>query len=111
MYLSIINYIKTLLLRILVMIMAKVNKKDTKDNKKDGDASRDEQIGFHKGALSTLSKERSEMARILQIVEQLMQMHVTALTDLGVDLRKEVEEMKTQDTAKPGKKKPIEDVL
>ena len=47
----------------------------------------------------------------MQIVEQLMQMHVTALTELGVDLRKEVEEMKTQDTAKPGKKKPIEDVL
>ena len=92
--------------------MAKVNKKDTKDNK-EGNATKDEQIGFHKGALSTLSKERSEMARILQIVEQLMQMHVAALNDLGVDLRKEVEEMKTQPEsgAKPGKKKPIEDVL
>jgi len=90
--------------------MAKVNKKDTKGNK-EGNATKEEQIGFHKGALSTLSKERSEMARILQIVEQLMQMHVAALTELGVDLRKEVEEMKTQDTIKPGKKKPIEDVL
>lgn len=72
-------------------------------------SSKDEQIGFHKGALSTLSKERQELGRILQIVEQLMQMHVAALNELGVDLRKEVEEMKTQ--AQTTKKKPIEDVL
>ena len=86
--------------------------KNDKTVKKTAEASKDEQIGFHKGALSTLSKERAEMGRILQIVEQLMQMHVTALTELGVDLRKEVAEMKEETTgAKPGKKKPIEDVL
>ncbi|MBI1970722.1 hypothetical protein HYS47_03175 [Candidatus Woesearchaeota archaeon] len=50
------------------------------------DASKDEQIGFHKGALSTLAKERQEMLKILSIVEQLMQMHVKALKELGVDL-------------------------
>lgn len=89
--------------------MAKNNKKNTK---KSNESSADEQIGFHKGALSTLAKERAEFSRILQIVEQLMQMHVAALTELGVDLRKEVEEMKTQtNTTNPGKKKPIEDVL
>jgi|APSaa5957512622_1039677.scaffolds.fasta_scaffold121178_2 hypothetical protein len=49
-------------------------------------ANKDEQIGFHKGALSTLMKEREEMAKILQIVEQLIQMHVKALKDLGIDL-------------------------
>ncbi|MBN2458626.1 hypothetical protein JXB31_05860 [Candidatus Woesearchaeota archaeon] len=49
-------------------------------------SSRDEQVGFHKGALSTLAKEREEMAKIVSIVEQLMQMHVKALKDLGVDL-------------------------
>ena len=53
------------------------------------ESSKDEQIGFHKGALSTLAKERQEMARLLQIVEQLMKMHVKALQDLGVDLTKE----------------------
>ena len=51
--------------------------------------SKDEQIGFHKGALSTLAKERQEMIRILQIVEQLMKIHVKGLQDLGVDLTKE----------------------
>ena len=51
-------------------------------------ANRDEQVGFHKGALSTLAKEREEMLKILSIVEQLMQMHVAGLKELGVDLEK-----------------------
>jgi len=49
----------------------------------------EEQIGFHKGALTTLAKERQEMMRILQIVEQLMQAHLKALKDMGVDLEQE----------------------
>ncbi|MEM3154303.1 MAG: hypothetical protein QW165_01915 [Candidatus Woesearchaeota archaeon] len=57
----------------------------------------EEQIGFHKGALTTLAKERQEMMRILQIVEQLMQAHLKALKDLGVDLEQEAA------------KKPLED--
>ena len=59
----------------------------TKESK---EPSKDEQIGFHKGALTTLAKEREEMLKILQIVEQLMQMHIKNLQDLGVDLQKEV---------------------
>ena len=70
-------------------------------------ASKEEQIGFHKGALSTLAKEREEMVKILNIVEQLMQMHVKALKDLGVDLVKEAEKAK----AEKSEKKPIEDIL
>jgi thiaminase len=66
--------------------------------------NKDEQVGFHKGALSTLAKERQEMAKILNIVEQLMQMHVKALQELGVDLTKEMETAKKE-------KKPIEDLL
>ena len=52
-------------------------------------ASKDEQVGFHKGALTTLAKEREEMLKILSIVEQLMQMHIKSLKELGVDLQKE----------------------
>lgn len=73
------------------------------------EASKDEQIGFHKGALSTLAKEREEMMKILQIVEQLMQMHVKALKELGVDLEKIAAEAKK--TGKAQKSKPIEDML
>ena len=68
--------------------------------------SKEEEIGFHKGALNTLAKERQEFNRILQIVEQLMQMHVKGLQDLGVDLTKEIKEAE-----KKGKGKPIEDLL
>lgn len=62
--------------------------------------NRDEQIGFHKGALTTLAKEREEMLKILSIVEQLMQIHIKGLKDLGVDLEKESKS-----------KKPIEEII
>ncbi|MEA2037672.1 MAG: hypothetical protein U9O94_09250 [Nanoarchaeota archaeon] len=74
--------------------------------------STEEQIGFHKGALSTLAKEREEMLRILQIVEQLMQMHIKGLKDMGVDLEAAAKEAQKK-TGKKEKKpaKPIEDML
>ncbi len=56
--------------------------------------SKDEQIGFHKGALTTLAKEREEMLKILTIVEQLMQMHLKALKELGVDLAAQAKQVK-----------------
>lgn len=71
------------------------------------DASNDEKIGFHKGALATLAKEREEMLKILTIVEQLMQMHIGELKKLGVDLEKAAAQQK----ATVAQKKPIEDIL
>ena len=71
-------------------------------------ASNEEQVGFHKGALSTLAKEREEMMKILQIVEQLMQMHIKGLKDLGVDLEAAAKEAKKTATKN---KKPIEDMI
>lgn len=50
--------------------------------------SKDEQIGFHKGAVSTLVKEREELIKLVKIVEQLIQMHLGALKKLGVDVTK-----------------------
>ena len=67
--------------------------------------SKDEQVGFHKGALSTLAKERQELMKLISIVEQLMQMHVKALKELGVDLQKMAE------TAEKEQKAPIEDLV
>ncbi|MFH2020914.1 MAG: hypothetical protein ABIJ34_05840 [archaeon] len=71
----------------------------------DKKSTNDEQIGFHKGALSTLAKERQELMKLVGIVEQLMQMHVTALKELGVDLQQ------MADDATKEKKKPIEDLV
>ncbi|PLW79904.1 hypothetical protein C0585_05350 [Candidatus Woesearchaeota archaeon] len=59
------------------------------ENQGPGNVSRDEQIGFHKGALKTLAAERQELSKILQIVEQLMHMHINGLKELGVDLAAE----------------------
>jgi len=75
-------------------------KKETEQNE-----DKNEKVGFHKGSLATLSKEREELMRILQIVEQLMQLHLKELKDLGVDLAAEAK------AAKLKGKKPIEDVL
>jgi hypothetical protein len=58
--------------------------------------SKEEQVGFHKGSLSTLAKEREELSRMLSIVEQLMHMHIKALKDMGVDLGKEAAEKKAK---------------
>ena len=84
--------------------------KEAKSNPK-SEGSRDEQVGFHKGALSTLVKERQEMLKILQIVEQLMQMHVANLKELGVDLEKEAAGLTGQQGQTKKPEKPIEDLL
>ncbi|MFH1682215.1 MAG: hypothetical protein ABIA37_00310 [Candidatus Woesearchaeota archaeon] len=73
---------------------------------KQTEVSKDERIGFHKGALATLTKEREEMLRIIQIVEQLMQMHIQELKELGLDLAAQAKEVK-----KIKGKKPIEEIL
>ena len=85
-------------------------KAEAKESKSDG--SQAEQIGFHKGSLMTLSKERQELARILSIVEQLMQMHAAALNELGVKLDQETQAaVQPQSSAPKPKKPPIEDIL
>lgn len=76
-------------------------------------ASKDEQIGFHKGSLSTLAKERQELTKIVNIVEQLMQMHINALKELGVNLEEEAKKLGDKGkTGEPkGTTKPIDDLL
>lgn len=56
---------------------------------KEEQMNKDEQIGFHKGSIATLAKEREELLKIVNIVEQLIQMHNESLKKLGVDLEKE----------------------
>ena len=70
------------------------------------EGNKEETIGFHKGALSTLVKERQELLRLINIVEQLMQLHAKALKELGVDIEKEEKQGAPQ-----GEQKPIEDIL
>lgn len=81
--------------------------KETEANNLSQEMSKEERLGFHKGSLTTLTKEREELVRILTIVEQLMQMHVKELKDLGVDLERMAKDKKIE----PAKKKPIEELL
>ena len=55
------------------------------------EASKEEQVGFHKGALSTLVKERQELAKLVSVVDQLVALHVKALKELGVDVTQKPE--------------------
>ncbi|MCB9358362.1 hypothetical protein H6503_00365 [Candidatus Woesearchaeota archaeon] len=82
------------------------------DAKTENNMSKEEQIGFHKGSLATLAKEREEMAKILQIVEQLMQAHIKALKDLGVDLEAQAKEVAEKQKLEPkGTDKKIDELI
>ena len=77
-----------------------------KSRSKAGEQSKDERIGFHKGSVSVLARERQEMQRILGIVDQLMQMHLSELKNLGVDLSAQARKEKAV-----SKKPPIDELL
>lgn len=62
-----------------------------------------EQVGFHKGALSTLFAERNELVKMVGIVDAFIQAHVKALEKLGVDIKAEIE--KAQRDAEKAKRK------
>lgn len=71
--------------------------------------SKEEQIGFHKGALTTLAKEREEFVKMVQVLEQIMQMHIKELKTLGVDI--EAEAKKAIELMKKKQKEDIADKL
>ena len=63
----------------------------------------EEKIGFHKGSITVLAKEREELLKIVNITEQLMQLHLDELKKLGIDLTKEVQ-VQSQQQQKPVEK-------
>ena len=84
-------------------------KKASKKTTKQESISSDEQVGYHKGSLHTLMKEREELLRIVGIVEHLIQMHSSALKDLGVDSQEQAAVAKKQ--AAPKRKIPIDELI
>jgi hypothetical protein len=60
-----------------------VKEKKTTSN----EMSKEEEIGFHKGALNTLISERNELIKMASTVESIMQAHIVALKQLGVELK------------------------
>lgn len=72
--------------------------------------SQEEQIGFHKGSISVLNKERAELLKIVNVVEQLIKMHLKALSDLGVELNNQ-ENNSSEENQNKKQKKPIDEIL
>jgi len=48
--------------------------------------SKEEEIGFHKGAFNTLVAERAELFKMIGNVEAIMQAHLKRLEELGVKI-------------------------
>ena len=48
--------------------------------------NKDEQVGFHKGAINTLMAERNELLRIVNVTESLINAHISELEKLGVKM-------------------------
>ena len=107
-YVNVKKFLRNFYVEERIMAIKSVDETKPMEN-----VSKDEQVGFHKGALSTLAKEREEMAKILSIVEQLMQMHVSALKELGVDLEQMAKDAAAQaKKEEPAKKsEPLENSL
>lgn len=59
---------------------------DKNEEIKETKMSKEEQIGFHKGAISTLMAERNELIRLVEVTENLMNAHIKELDKLGVKL-------------------------
>lgn len=53
--------------------------------------SKEEEIGYHKGAIQTLVNERNELVRIAQVTETLIQAHLKELEKLGIKIDKKQE--------------------
>lgn len=49
--------------------------------------SKEEEVGFHKGAVNTLMAERNELVKMIGNVEAIAGAHAKRLKELGVDLK------------------------
>ncbi len=50
--------------------------------------TKEQEIGHHQGALTTLVNERNELIKMIQNVEVVMQAHIKRLEELGVKIEK-----------------------
>jgi hypothetical protein len=68
--------------------MTEINKENLENalqkNPEQPQISKEEEVGFHKGAVNTLVNERNELLKMMQNVEVVMQAHLKRLEDLGI---------------------------
>lgn len=76
----------------------------------------DEKIGFHKGAMQTLIGEKTELLKMINTVDQLIQAHNTALKEQGIDYIEELKKLQgeqqsqQQQQPSPSKEQPVEEL-
>jgi len=51
--------------------------------------NKEELIGYHKGAIATLIKEKEGLTGLINLVNKLLSAHIEELKKLGVDITKE----------------------
>jgi len=79
-------------LNFIIFEMVEINKNNLEEalsnsnNSSEPQVSKDEEIGIHRGAFSTLNNERAELFKMLGNVEAIMQMHLKRLEELGVKM-------------------------
>jgi len=66
--------------------LSSVGKDASKEPENVPQLSKEEETGFHKGALNTLMAERNELIKIIANIEAIMQAHVARLKELGVNI-------------------------
>ena len=72
--------------------MAKINKdklEQALDEEQAPQMTKEQEVAFHQGALTTLAKEHQGLVQMLSIVESTIQAHVKGLEDLGVKVKQE----------------------
>lgn len=60
--------------------------KGVADRENESKVSKEEEVGFHKGALNVLVAERNELVKMLGNVEAIAGAHVKRLKELGVEM-------------------------
>ena len=58
-----------------------------KESVKKQEVSKEQEIGFHQGALNTLVNERNELIKMIQNIESIMQAHIKRLEEMGVKIQ------------------------
>ncbi|MBS3076452.1 hypothetical protein J4481_01785 [Candidatus Pacearchaeota archaeon] len=49
--------------------------------------TKEQEVAFHQGALTTLNNERAELFKIIQNVELVMQAHIKRLEEMGIKIQ------------------------
>ncbi len=55
--------------------------------------NKEELIGYHKGAIATLIKEKEGLTGLINLVNKLLSAHIEELKKLGVDITKEKDKL------------------